>query len=241
VIDSIVSAEDDQVQLQEFMPSTDKDIGEMFTRLKTIVAQVKNPHLAGLIKAFLDDTELMDKLCTAPAAIVLHHAYIGGLLEHTLAVLELAQKVLPLYPQLDADLILTGIFLHDIGKTTELQYQISFQYSNQGHLLGHLVKGTLLIEEKIRQLNSANTDAFPQLLADCLMHIIVAHHGQREFGCPVLPSTPEAFFVHYLDNLDSKMALTLAEITKDTNKTDWTNYVKSIEAPLFKHHNVSNL
>jgi len=237
VIDAIRPVDISEVQLDEFMPSTKNDVTEMWNRVLKVLDTVKNPHLKSLIRAFLDDKDLMQKFRIAPAAIVLHHAYIGGLLEHTLSLLELAQRVMPHYPQLDSDLVLTGLFLHDIGKTTELDYNISFKYSDQGRLIGHIVKGSLLVEEKIRQLNASAEKPFPKVLADCLLHIIVSHHGTREFGCPVLPSTPEAFAVHHLDNLDSKVALTLGEIEKDTTNTNWTNYVKSIEAPVFKNHN----
>ena len=237
VIDAIRPVEITEVQLDEFMPSTENDVTEMWNRVLKVLDTVKNPHLKNLIKAFLDDKELMQMFRIAPAAIVLHHAYIGGLLEHTLSLLELAQRILPHYPELDADLIVIGLFLHDIGKTSELDYNISFKYSDQGRLIGHIVKGSLLTEEKIRQLNESADKQFPRVLADCLLHIIVSHHGIREFGCPVLPSTPEAFAVHYMDNLDSKIALTLGEIKKDTTNTNWTNYVRSIEAPIFKIHN----
>jgi len=234
VIEAIRPVDVSEVDLKEFMPATERDIDEMFAELKEIVGRVKNPHLAELIGAFLDDAQLMDLFRSAPAAITLHHAYLGGLLEHTLSLLRLACRVLPVYPQLDADLVLTGLFLHDMGKTSELDYDISFKYSDQGRLLGHIVKGALLIQEKINQLNRPGTETFPKILQDCLQHIVVSHHGIREYGCPVLPATPEAFAVHYLDNIDSKIALTFAEINKDVNQTNWTNYIKALESPLFK-------
>ena len=234
VVDAIQPVDIDQVRLEDFMPSTEKDVDEMFARVKEILTKVNNPHLSGLIRAFLTDEELMTLFRTAPAAISLHHAYIGGLLEHTLSLLESGLLILPNYPELDADLVLTGLFLHDIGKTTELDYDISFTYSDQGHFVGHLVKGTWLVEEKVRQINDSTTETFPRTLADHLQHIIVSHHGIREFGCPVLPATPEAFAVHYLDNLDSKIAMTVSAIAKDTNKSNWTHYLRAIDSPLYK-------
>jgi len=234
VIDAIKPIEVSEVPLEEFLPVTEKNIEEMYGRVREILGQIKNPFLERLTGAFLADDSLMDLFKKAPAAIVLHHAYIGGLLEHTLNLLELGRQILPLYPKLDMDLVLTGLFLHDIGKTTELDYDISFKYSDQGRLLGHLVKGVMLIEEKMREIKSSLAEPFPPLLADCLEHIVISHHGTREFGCPVLPSTPEAYVVHYLDNLDSKVALTLTEIAKDNNHSHWTNYIKALEAPLLK-------
>ncbi|MCF7958441.1 MAG: HD domain-containing protein [Phycisphaerae bacterium] len=239
VIESIKPVGTEEIDLYDFMPSTSKDVSLMWNRLLELLGEIKNPDLAKLVRTFLSDSELMKRFRSAPAAIMLHHAYIGGLLEHTVSLMELAARILPHYPQVDADLVRTGLFLHDIGKTTELDFDISFKYSDQGRMLGHLVKGAMLVEEKIRQLNSEGGEPFPRKLADCLEHIIVAHHGTREFGSPVLPATPEAFMVHYMDNLDSKIALTLAEIEKDTTNTDWTNYVKAIEAPVYKPHNFS--
>lgn len=222
------------VNLEDFMPATEKNVDEMFARVREIVGTIKNPHLVRLTQAFLADEPLMQRFRTAPAAIALHHAYIGGLLEHTLALLELGRSILPLYPELNADLVLAGLFLHDIGKTTELEFDISFRYSDQGHLIGHLVKGVILIEEKVCALNAAGGAPFPRPLCDCLLHLIVSHHGTREFGCPVLPATPEAFLIHHLDNLDSKVNLTLNEIKKDGNVSHWTNFIKALESPLYK-------
>ena len=234
VIEALRPVDASQVDLEDFLPRTTRDIAEMFTAVRRVLEGVRNEHLAALVQAFLDDEKLMALFQQAPAAITLHHAYLGGLLEHTLSVLELAQRVLGQYPKLDADLVLTGMFLHDIGKTSELDYDISFKYSDEGRLLGHLVKGAMLIEEKVRQLDQAGGVPFPRLLRDCLIHIVLSHHGTREFGSPVLPTTPEAYAVHYLDNLDSKVNLTLSEIEKDLNNTNWTNYIRALEAPLFK-------
>ncbi|KPK75785.1 MAG: hypothetical protein AMJ79_09755 [Phycisphaerae bacterium SM23_30] len=234
VIEGLRPVEAAEVDLEEFLPQTDKDIPEMFARLKKELARIENPHLRRLVQAFLSDAELMRLFQQAPAAMGLHHAYIGGLLEHTLSLLVLAERVQGHYAALDWDLIKAALFLHDLGKTTELQYDVSFQYTDEGRLVGHLVKGAVLIEQKIQQLDAGGGEPFPELLRDCLLHIVLSHHGSREYGCPVLPTTPEAFAVHYLDNLDSKIALTLSEIEKDPNPGNWTNYIKAIEAPLFK-------
>lgn len=235
VVEAIRPVTMEEVDLSLFLPQSNRDVEQMFGQVVHILRQIKNPHLQQIVESFLTDAPLMDLFKKAPAAIALHHAYLGGLLEHTLSVLELGCLILPKYPALDADLVLAGLFLHDIGKTTEIGFDISFKYTDQGRLIGHLVKGALLIQEKVRQLNQKNPAApFPELLSDALQHIIVSHHGTREFGCPVLPATPEAFVVHYLDNLDSKIALTFSEIEKDVNTTSWTNFIKAVEGPLFK-------
>ena len=234
VIESLRPVQPEDVEMEEFLPKTEKDVEQMFNRTTEILQQIKDPHLAQLCEEFLKDEKLMKLFRSAPAAITLHHAYLGGLLEHTLSVLELGCRILPQYPQLDADLVMAGLFLHDIGKTTELEYDTAFTYSDQGRLIGHLVKGTLLIQEKIQIINASAEEPFPEKLADCLEHIIVSHHGTREFGCPVVPAMPEAFAVHYIDDLDSKIALTLSLIDKDPGNGDWTGYIRALETPLFK-------
>jgi 3'-5' exoribonuclease len=234
VVDAFLPVEAGELDYTDFLPQTRCDIDVMFTRLTEILGTIEDPDLGALVQAFLADGDLVALLRQAPAAAALHHAWIGGLLEHTLSVLEVACSVLPHYPQLDRDLVLAGVFLHDIGKTTELEYDVSFRYSDQGRLLSHVVKGALLIQEKVTELEMRTGVSFPVGKRDCLTHIILSHHGTREFGAPVLPATPEAFFVHCLDNLDSKIALTLAEIGKDLSPSAWTSYIRAIEGPLYK-------
>lgn len=234
VIEAIRPVDNDQVDFADFLPTTDQNIEEMFGRVVHVLRQIENPHLQRLAKACIEDADLMAKFKKSPAASTLHHAYIGGLLEHTLSVMELGQRILPHYPQLDGDLVLMALFLHDMGKTSELEYDISFKYSDEGGLIGHIVTGIMMIEEKIKQLNAAGGDPFPKLLRDCLLHIIAAHHGQLDFGSPITPRIPEAFAVHYIDNLDSKVNMTLAMIKEDTGKSNWTNYIRALEAPLYK-------
>ncbi|MBN1437678.1 MAG: HD domain-containing protein [Sedimentisphaerales bacterium] len=234
VVDAAQPVDAATVDLDQFMPSTQGDVDQMFSQVTDILTQIKNPHLVALTTAFLADEHLMARFRTAPAAIAMHHAYLGGLLEHTLATMRMGVAVTQLYPKLDKDIILTALFLHDIGKTSELTYDISFRYTDQGRLIGHIVKGTMLIQEKIDQLNQQANQNFPAALADMLEHIILSHHGIREYGCPVLPAIPEAFAVHHIDNLDSKIALTFKEIDADINNTNWTNFLRSIDSPLCK-------
>lgn len=236
VVEEIRPIDQDKVDLIEFLPGTKYDPAAMFEEVKEILRQIKHPAVRHLVKAFLDDEPMMDKFCKAPAAAVLHHAWIGGLLEHTLNLMRLGKAILPLYPHLDHDIVLASLFLHDIGKTEELVYDISFRYSDQGRMIGHLVKGTILIEEKVAALVQQGVD-IPRGLIDSIEHVIVAHHGQREYGSPVTPATPEAFLVHYIDNIDSKMQMAIDEIGKDTSNGDWTNYIKAIEGPFYKKHN----
>lgn len=234
IIEALRPVRESEVDPADFLPRTEKDIDGMFAAVCEILATVTEPDLVRLVRAFLADEKLMELFRQAPAAQGLHHAYIGGLLEHTLSVLELAQKVLGHYPHIDGDMVLAGLFLHDIGKTTELVYDVSFRYSDEGRLVSHVVKGAMLVQQKVDQLTAETGEAFPGLVCDCLMHIILSHHGTREFGSPVLPATPEAFMVHHLDNLDSKVALTFSEIARDISPSNWTNYIRAIEGPLLK-------
>ena len=190
-----------------------------------------------MIKEFLSDKDLMEKFKRAPAAVNMHHSYLGGLLEHTLNLLELALVIGPKYPQVNMDLLLAGTFLHDIGKTQELEYDIAFKYSDEGQLIGHLVIGAIMVEQKARNVQDETGGVFPQELMQMLQHIILSHHGEHEFGSPVLPKTAEAIILHYIDNLDAKVEQVRTQIEK-SQQTDpdsnWTGYIKSLERTLFK-------
>ncbi|MHC4795257.1 MAG: HD domain-containing protein [Planctomycetota bacterium] len=177
----------------------------------------------------------MEKFCKAPAAVQLHHSYIGGLLEHTRNVLELALLVIPRYPQLSLDLVLAGVLIHDLGKTTELIYETNFQYSNEGQLVGHIVQAAVWIEQKSKAFEDQTGKPFPEDIKQALQHIVISHHGQHEFGSPKLPATLEAVAIHYLDNLDAKLNLYLHKIKNDPDPaSDWTEYVRAVETKIFK-------
>ena len=171
----------------------------------------------------------------APAAVSMHHAYVGGLLEHTLNLLELAQVVIPRYPDLSLDLVLAGLFLHDLGKTEELKYDTNFQYTDEGQLLGHIVQCVIWIEDKVRQVEQLTGRSFPQEKKWVLEHIVLSHHGEYEFGSPKLPATPEAIAVHYIDNLDAKIyqSLTAIRNAKD-EESCWTEYVRALQRKIYK-------
>ena len=166
----------------------------------------------------------------SPAARQLHHAYLGGLLEHTLAMAELALVVVPKYPQLSMDLMLAGIFLHDIAKSWELASQTSFDYTDGGELVGHLVKGAVWIEQRAAAAAAETGQPFPEDLLNVLQHIILSHHGQYEFGSPKLPAVPEAIAIHHLDNLDAKLNLCRREIDSDPDAgRDFTDRVWGLD------------
>ena len=239
VINSLTVVSSDGLNLSDYMPRTDKDIPQMFGQLKDVLATIQNPDLKRLVQAFLGDPELMKLFCTAPAAMQMHHAYLGGLLEHTLNMLHVAKAVFPLYPKIQKDLVLAAIFLHDIAKTQELSYKICFSYTDAGQLLGHIILGTQMVTQRADILALDGQPIAPAIL-DSLLHIIVSHHGQYEFGSPKLPATPEAFMVSYIDNLDAKMNQTATLIENDTTETNWTSYQKSLETRLYRNRVLEN-
>lgn len=235
IIEAMRPAEAGSFDIADFLPATKKDIHQMFTRLVEILRGVKHPDLAALTAEFLADEALMDRFRRAPAAAVMHHAYIGGLLEHTLNLLEVALNVLPHYPELSVDLVLVGLFLHDIGKAHELVYETKIGYSDEGQLVGHITQAAVWIDQKATAVEKKTGNPFPAPLRAVLQHVILSHHGRYEFGSPKLPAVPEAAAIHYLDNLDAKVNMFLGEIAKDRDAaSQWTNYNRALETKVYK-------
>ena len=222
-----------QVCVEDFLARTTKDIDQMFSELKKIVGAVKNPQIKVLIEEFLTDSNLMDKFCNAPAAVKLHHNCIGGLLEHTHHMLKVAEAILSLYPQVQQDLVLAGVFLHDIGKTEELSYDMTFSYTDSGQLIGHITKSFLMMNQKA-DLLAAKGKAIDKEILDALGHIILSHHGQYEFGSPKLPATPEAFMVNYIDDLDAKISQVTSAIDDGTDDSNWTGWKNALQTRIYK-------
>jgi 3'-5' exoribonuclease len=235
IVDGMRPMDPKTVDLSEFIPHTSEDIGQMFDRVKEILRQIKNRHLLNLIKQFILDEPLMERFRQSPAAMQMHHAFIGGLLEHTRNVLELALLVMPRYPQVSIDLVLAGVFLHDLGKTAELRCETSFQYTNEGQLVGHIVQAAIWIEEKAKAVEAQTGEPFPAEIKSALQHVVLAHHGQYDFGSPKLPMMPEAVAIHHLDNLDAKLNMYLTKIKSDPDPaSDWTEYVRGLDVKIFK-------
>jgi len=202
--------DDSEIEFLDYFPSSRRDAAEMWAELLGFVAGIGNPHLKGLLNALLNDEEIAARYRRAPAAKQIHHAFLGGLLEHVLSLAALARATAPHYPQVDCDLLLTGVILHDIGKIYELNYERGFSYSDEGQLLGHIHIGLRMVAEKLRWLPD-----FPPGLRSLVEHMILSHHGQLEFGSPKIPQFPEALLLHYLDDLDSKMECMRALIQND--------------------------
>lgn len=236
IIEQTWPAKEGTFEIADLIPHTDKDIDQMSARLVEVLGSIQNRHLAALIQAYLDDPDLMASFCKAPAAMSFHHAFIGGLLEHTLNSMEVADAVCRFYPALNRDLVIAGIFLHDIAKTWELKYECSFGYSDGGQLVGHIVKSAIWVEHRRKAAEEMLGEAIPQPLIDVLQHIIISHHGVPEFGAIKPPSTPEAIAVHYIENLDAKLMMSLSATRGEAaaGEGNWTEYMKAFGGRLYR-------
>jgi 3'-5' exoribonuclease len=232
IINNVSVVDADKVDIDDFLERSKKDTKQMFEEVKEIVAGVKNPQLKAIIGGFTADTELMDKFCNAPGGVKLHHNYVGGLLEHTHNMLRVAVAILPLYPDVQADLVLTGIFLHDIGKTEELSYDIAFSYTDSGQLIGHVVKSLLMINQKAEMLRAKGAK-IEQSVLDALGHIILSHHGEYEFGSPKLPAMAEAFMVYFIDDLDAKINQVTMAIDNELGDSNWTAWKNALQTRIY--------
>jgi 3'-5' exoribonuclease len=224
-----------QIQPEDFLPQSTQNIAKLMARLKEVLLGMNNPHLRALVECFLIDDEFVRKFTTAPAGVKNHHAYQGGLVEHVVNLLNVAGRITEFYPELDRDLLLSGIFLHDIGKVDELSYDRAFAYTDEGQLIGHLVMGVEMLAQKAARSTELTGEPFPHELLLRLKHMIVSHHGSYEFGSPKLPMTLEAVALHYLDNLDAKLHAFGREIRDDPSRdSSWTPFQQSLGRRLFK-------
>ncbi|HYM05149.1 MAG TPA: HD domain-containing protein [Terriglobales bacterium] len=217
-----------EVDFADYLPKTSRDIGELWQTLAGYVASFKDPHLKALVEAFMADPEIAEAYRNAPAAKTLHHAFIGGLLEHVVSLFNSCDLLCRNYPQINRDLLLTGAFFHDIGKIHELTYNRSFSYTTRGQLLGHMIIELEMLQAKLRQIPD-----FPDSLKTLVEHLIISHHGQYDFGSPKLPMFPEALMLHYLDDLDSKMEAMRAQFERGgESEGAWTGYNPSLGRPV---------
>lgn len=219
----------DRVDPSDFLPQTSRDIEGMFERLVRRTDSITTDYLKALIDAFFKDKEFVSKFKTAPAAKKMHHAYIGGLLEHTLSMVSLADKIAGHYSGIDRDLLLSGAILHDIGKIDEFEYQFKIDYSDKGRLLNHIVIGIKMVDEKLSEI-----DNFPEDQMLLLKHLIVSHHGTREFGSPEPPKTIEAVLLNYIDEIDSKVNAIRDFIASEDPDETWTSYHRLLERHFYK-------
>jgi 3'-5' exoribonuclease len=215
---------------ESFLPKSKNNPDDMMAELVTLLEKhVTNEWLIKLIKAFRDDETAWKAFTNMPAAKSVHHAYLHGLLEHTLGAVRMAVKAAPLYPQVNKDLVITGAFFHDVGKITELDTSAGFDYSDNGRLLGHLILGHDMLRDYI-----AKIEGFPLDLKSQLLHIMLSHHGLLEFGSPQVPKTSEAVLVHFVDDLDGKMNAISSVLARDSvNPGEWSTYDRILERQIF--------
>lgn len=213
----------------DFMPSSSRDPEAMLKKLIGISHTVTEPHLRSLLQAFWADAAFVENFKIAPAAKHMHHAYLGGLLEHTLSVALLAERAAEHYSGIDRDLLLTGAILHDIGKIREFVYDRRIDYSDEGRLINHIGIGLEMVHEKMADLSD-----FPSRTARLVKHMLVSHHGNREFGSPEPPKILEAVMLHYLDEIDSKVNGIREFMEKQDLSEGWTGYHKPLERFFYK-------
>ncbi|HKI50592.1 MAG TPA: HD domain-containing protein [Geothermobacteraceae bacterium] len=230
VVQELEKLDDQLVSLGDFLPVAAEPPELLLMRFKEVLGTLHNPHLAQLMQLFATDEGFVQKYSSAPAAKSMHHVYLGGLLEHSLAIAALVDDVSARYPELDRDLLVVGALLHDVGKIEELTYQRSFDYSDEGKLLGHIMLGVEMLEERLRQLPE-----FPKPLAVHLKHLLLSHHGQYEYGSPKRPKTLEATVLNYLDDLDSKINGIRSHMERDSQgDSAWTSYHRLYDRYFYK-------
>lgn len=221
-------ASPDEYDLRDLLPSSPRPPEEMLSELTIYLDQINSPYLSQLVGFFFGDPEFLRRFSQAPAAKIVHHAYLHGLLEHTLEILRIAATVLELYPQIDSDLLYTGILLHDLGKVREFDWGLDIDYTNEGRLLGHVVITDEMVSAAIQSLPD-----FPPELAQRLRHMLLAHHGRYEWGSPRRPKTLEAIALHQIENLSAQLNRFHLLLEKRPFDKEWTDYDRLLRRQLY--------
>lgn len=222
-------AKPEEVDLADFLPHTKEDVGKLWAQLLEYANSIQNPWLKKLVLAVLADPAIAVRFKRAPAAKVMHHAYLGGLLEHVVGLCGLAKQIAAHYRELDADLLMTVAILHDIGKLEELCYDRAIGYTTEGQLLGHIIMELETVSKAMDAI-----EGFPPHLKAVVQHLLISHHGQYEFGSPKLPMIREALVFHYLDDMDSKMAAVRAALGAETGEDEWSAYSAALGRKFLK-------
>jgi 3'-5' exoribonuclease len=222
-------AKPEEVELADYFPHTKEDVGKMWAQLLEYANSIENPWLKKLVNAVITNPAIAVRYKRAPAAKVMHHAYLGGLLEHVIGLCGLAKQVAAHYPELNADLLLTVAILHDVGKLDELCYDRAIGYTTEGQLLGHIVMELETVSKAMDAI-----EGFPANLKTVVQHLLISHHGQYEFGSPKLPMIREAMVFHYLDDMDSKMAAVRAALATESGDDEWSAYSAALGRKFLK-------
>jgi 3'-5' exoribonuclease len=222
-------AKPEEVDLADFLPHTKEDIGKLWAQLLEYANSITNPWLKKLVNAIVSDPDIAARYKRAPAAKLMHHAYLGGLLEHVVGLCGLAKQIAAHYPELNADLLMTVAILHDVGKLEELCYSTAIGYTTEGQLLGHIVMELETVSKAMDAI-----EGFPPHLKAVVQHLLISHHGQYEFGSPKLPMIREALVFHYLDDMDSKMAAVRAALAADSGEEEWSTFSPALGRKFLK-------
>jgi 3'-5' exoribonuclease len=228
-VDKIRRAEPDEYKLEDLIPHTEENVDQLFERLQSFVSGVANPWLKRLLDSVLADPEIASRLRRAPAAKAMHHAYLGGLIEHIVSLCGLCRAMAQHYPDVDGDLLVAAAVLHDIGKLDELAYDRAVAYTTPGQLLGHIMIGYEYVSRRIDAIEN-----FPAELKTLVQHLLASHHGRLEFGSPKLPQTMEAVLFNYLDELDSRMGAMRHALDSPGGEGEWTGFAPALERRLLR-------
>ena len=228
-VEKLRRAEPAEVDLADYFAHTAEDIEQLYSRLREHAAAIKSPLLNRLVSGVIEDPAITPRLKRAPAAKAMHHAFVGGLLEHIVSLCDLCRLAAQHYRELDLDLLITGAILHDIGKLDELCYERAIHYTDDGQLLGHIIMGLEQVTERMNAI-----EGFPPGYKTLIKHLLISHHGEYEFGSPKLPMFREALVLHYLDNLDSKMGAARAVLRAEGGEAGWTAFSAALNRKLLR-------
>jgi len=232
---SMVKLGEKEYDAAQFLPSASGRTEDVYEDIIAVVSSIGNEHLRALLERIFMDETFKERFMRSPAARVWHHSYLGGLAQHVRDMARLAERVAEVYPEIDRDLLVGGVLVHDLGKVEELQVTNRIDYSDSGRLLGHIMLGTELVEREIGAI-----EGFPVDLRLRLKHMILSHHGTLEHGSPIVPMTPEAILLHYIDNLDAQVRGTLQVLERDTGRFGkWTEYVKMLDRFIYRGEQAS--
>ena len=227
IVHKLFAVPDDQVTLSDFMPHTKHDVEAMYAKVLSLIDSFQNQDLKRLLKSIFENPDIAKAYKRSPAAKNMHHARLGGLLEHVSSVLNLAVAVSANYEDVDRDLLISGVLLHDLGKIYELKSDRTFEYSDAGLLLGHIPIGSAWLGRCCDEIKG-----FPPRLKMLLLHMVLSHHGKREFGSPQLPAFPEALALHFIDDLDSKLEMMRTATAELTDGEVWSRFPKGLDGPV---------
>lgn len=220
----------EDVSTIDFLPSSNRNLNVMISEFTKRIEKIKEPYLKKLLKQIFND-ENLNKFSTAPAGKSWHHSYLHGLIEHTLEIIRICDLMCDIHPEINRDLLITGAMMHDFGKTAELSFNSSFDYTNKGKLLGHIVISAMMINEEAKKI-----PGFPEETKECLLHLILSHQGKLEFASPVVPKTLEAITLYQADELSAKVNAYKSVIFSQVNsESGWTKYINLASTDLFKH------